>query len=132
MKHVAALLLALSVGSSVPARAQEAAPWWGPDKALHFSVSAALAGGGYGVTAAFTDDVRLRLGIGGGVALSLGIAKELWDLSGHGSASWKDFTWDVIGVATGLLLSWLVDRYLVTPLLGEPADLLAIGRFVRD
>lgn len=55
------------------------------------------------------------------------MAKELWDLSGHGSPSWKDFTWDVIGVATGLLLSWLVDRYIVTPLLSEPAGNRAVG-----
>ena len=121
MKRKAALLLALSMGSSAPVAAQEADPWVSADKALHFSVSAAIAGAGYGVTAAFNDDLRWKLAIGGGVALSAGVAKELWDLSGHGSPSWKDFTWDVIGVATGLLLSWVIDRYVVTPLIDRRA-----------
>ncbi len=121
MKRTAALLVALSIGASAPATAQEADAWWSTDKALHFSVSAGIAGAGYGVTAAFSDDLRCKLAFGGGLALSAGVAKELWDLNGHGSPSWKDFTWDVIGVATGLLLSWVIDRYVVTPLLERPA-----------
>ncbi|MBX7114506.1 MAG: hypothetical protein K1X64_09285 [Myxococcaceae bacterium] len=116
MKRTTALLLTLGVASSVPAAAQSTDPWWSTDKALHFSVSAGIAGAGYGVTSAFTDDLRWKLAIGGGVALTAGVAKELWDLGGHGDPSWKDFTWDVIGTATGLLLSWLIDRYVVTPL----------------
>ncbi len=38
------------------------------------------------------------------------MAKELYD-AGRGSFfSFKDLTWDVLGTATGLALSWAVDR----------------------
>ena len=47
--------------------------------------------------------------MGGGLALSAGIAKELWDLSGHGDASWRDLTWDVVGTVTGLAVAAAID-----------------------
>lgn len=107
-----------------PAWAQAAPdpdPWWGPDKALHFGVSAAIAGAGYGVTALFTDERPVRLAVGGGLALLAGGAKELIDLAGGGTASWKDFTWDVIGTVTGLVVSFLLDVFVITPLTQRPA-----------
>ena len=42
-------------------------------------------------------------------ALGLGIAKEVWDLSGHGDASWRDLTWDVVGTTTGVLVAYAID-----------------------
>jgi len=60
---------------------------------------------GYGGTALLSDDTRLRLAGGGALALSAGVGKELWDLSGHGDASWRDLTWDVVGTATGLAVA---------------------------
>jgi len=101
---VAAVLL-----GARPARAADPDPWFGRDKALHFSLSAALATGGYGAMALATDDRRVRLAVGGGFAFSLGIAKELWDLSGHGDASWRDLTWDAVGTVTGLAFAAAVD-----------------------
>ncbi len=96
-------------------------PWFAPDKALHFSLSAAIAGAGYVGAAFFTHDVRLRLAVGGGLALLAGTAKELADLAGLlGHPSWRDFTWDVIGTASGLLVSWLIDHFIVTPLRTAP------------
>jgi putative lipoprotein len=89
--------------------ASDADPWFGRDKALHFGASALIANAGYGDAALATDDRRVRLGVGGGLALTAGVAKELWDLSGHGDASWRDLTWDVIGTATGLALSAAID-----------------------
>jgi len=104
---VAALL------SSTPAAAQsDPDPWFGRDKLLHFGASAEIATNGYTLGAAFWEDRRARLASGAVLALTAGIAKELYDLSGHGDPSWKDLTWDVIGTATGLLISWLVDKYL--------------------
>jgi putative lipoprotein len=91
------------------ARAADPDPWFGHDKALHFGASALLAAGGYGATALVTEDRRVRLAVGGGFAFSLGAAKELWDLSGHGDASWRDLTWDAIGTATGLAVAAAVD-----------------------
>jgi len=114
-----AFLLALLLGTAAPRppRARAAQPaddWLGADKALHFDATFVLASAGYGVGALFSDDVRVRLASGGALALSAGVAKELWDLSGHGDASWRDLTWDVIGTAAGLAvvatIDWAIDR----------------------
>ena len=51
-----------------------------------------------------------RFAIGGSVAMGAGIAKEVWDMQGHGDPSWRDVTWDVLGTAAGLGLAYLVDR----------------------
>ena len=79
------------------------------DKALHFGVSAGLAGGGYAVSALLLGRPWQRAVAGGTFSLTLGAAKELYDLSGHGDPSWRDFTWDVIGTAVGLGVALLVD-----------------------
>ena len=113
------LLLLLWAGSA--AAQTDPDPWLAPDKALHFSVSAGLAGLGYGGAALFTEDRRVRLAVGAGFALTLGIAKELADLAGLGRPSWKDLTWDVAGIAVGLLVSWLLDHFVFTPLQPQPA-----------
>jgi putative lipoprotein len=91
------------------ARGDDRDPWFGRDKALHFGASALLASGGYAATAFFTEDRRVRLAVGGGFAFSLGVAKELWDLSGHGDASWRDLTWDAVGTVTGLAVATAID-----------------------
>ncbi len=49
------------------------------------------------------------LAIGAGVAIGVGAAKEGWDALGHGDPSWRDFAWDVIGTASGLVIAWGVD-----------------------
>ncbi|MDP3153918.1 MAG: hypothetical protein Q8N23_14695 [Archangium sp.] len=108
-------ILILSLCSTVAAAQQDPDPWFAPDKALHFSFSAGIAGLGYGGAALFTEDRAVRLAVGGGLALTAGIAKELLDLAGLGQPSWKDLVWDLAGTATGLLVSWLVDL-LVTSL----------------
>lgn len=104
-----ALVLLLSVTQR--AAAQDA--WLGADKALHFSVSAGLAGGGYALAVPLVEAPWARATIGASFALTLGIAKEFYDLSGAGDASWRDLTWDVIGTATGVLIAlgieWLVE-----------------------
>jgi putative lipoprotein len=101
--------LGLALGAARSARAADPDPWFGRDKALHFGASALLASGGYGATALVTEDRRVRLGVGGGFAFSLGVAKELWDLSGHGDASWRDLTWDAVGTVTGLAVAAAID-----------------------
>lgn len=113
------MLLAVAVVGSTAtaprARAAEADPWFGHDKALHFSISAALAGGGYGATAALSDARSWRLPVGATIALAAGVGKELYDLSGRGDPSWRDLTWDVAGTVTGLAVAWLIDRLLDPP-----------------
>jgi len=89
--------------------AAESDPWFGPDKALHFGFSVALAAGGYAASSAWLDSRNERALAGATFSLALGTGKELWDLTGHGDPSWRDFTWDVIGTAAGVALAAGVD-----------------------
>lgn len=96
------------------AHAAEADPWFGRDKALHFSFSAAIAAGGYGAASLATDERPWRLGAGLALGLAAGIGKEAFDAVGSGDASWRDFTWDLLGTVTGVgfarVLDWLISR----------------------
>ncbi|QRK08323.1 hypothetical protein JQX13_51820 [Archangium violaceum] len=108
-------VLCLSLLAPLPARSEvreipSRDDWFGRDKALHFGVSAGLAGAGYAGGALFFEAREARWLTGSGVALGAGVAKEIYD-AGRGSFfSVKDLTWDVLGTATGLALSWAVDR----------------------
>jgi uncharacterized protein YfiM (DUF2279 family) len=105
----AATCLLLVVASS-PAGA-EPDRWWGTDKALHFSACLMFAGDGYATASVLSEQERYRLLAGFGVAFAAGAAKEVYDRSSGGDASWRDLTWDVLGAATGAAISWLIDRY---------------------
>jgi putative lipoprotein len=125
VKFRGAMITAVALQLLAPgtARAQSAPdpdPWWGTDKALHLVFSSAIAGTGYGVTAALTGSRPLRLLAGGAAGLLAGTAKELLDLAGLGNPSWKDFTWDVIGTACGVLVAFFVDVFVLAPLM-QPA-----------
>lgn len=97
--------------------------WWAPDKALHYSVSVGLAGAGYAGGALLFEAPSARLLTGAGVALGAGVAKELYD-AGRGSFfSWKDLSWDALGTASGLALSWAVDRlFFARPLSSQGGE----------
>jgi putative lipoprotein len=115
LRRRAQVLLALTLlGSTAAAQAQEADPWFGPDKLLHFEAAGSLAVVGYAGASFATEDRRLRAATGATIALGAGVAKEIWDLEGHGDASFRDLAWDVVGAATGVLLAsaidWLVHR----------------------
>src|SRR5678816_985244 len=43
------------------------------------------------------------------VALGIGVLKEVWDLTGHGDASWKDLAWDLVGTTTGIFVAYAID-----------------------
>ena len=58
--------------------------------------------------------------------LTLGAGKELWDMTGRGDPSWRDFTWDVLGTAVGVALAVGVDA-LVSGSKDAPAEHLAQG-----
>jgi putative lipoprotein len=106
-----ALAVALAL-SPVRAHAQTTDPWFSADKALHFSLSAALGAGGYGLGAACFDDPWPRIVAGVSIGLGAGVAKELLDLAGYGEPSWRDLAWDALGTGVGVTLAWLVDRSL--------------------
>jgi putative lipoprotein len=104
------ILVSLAIPlSSAHAETPDADPWWGRDKALHFSASASLAVVGYAGTSMGTENRSARAAGGAALAVGAGVAKELWDLDGHGDASWKDLTWDLIGATTGVLFSLAID-----------------------
>jgi putative lipoprotein len=105
-----ATVVVSAIGSQ--ARADETDPWWGRDKALHFAASGVIAAGGYTVGAAVFDARYEALLVGAGAAVAAGAGKELADLAGAGHASWKDFTWDLVGTAAGLALAWTLDLAL--------------------
>jgi putative lipoprotein len=109
-----------------PAAASDPDPWFGPDKALHFGVSAGLAAGGYAALSPWLDTRGERALGGAAFSLTLGAGKELWDLAGHGDPSWRDFTWDVLGTAVGVALAVGVDA-LVSGGKDAPAERVAQG-----
>jgi putative lipoprotein len=109
---VLVIAIGLGRGPAVAAAAED--PWLGRDKALHFGASLSIAAGGYALAVPFTDSPLVRAAVGGGLALAAGIGKEVWDANGPGDASWRDFTWDLAGTATGILIAatidWIVRR----------------------
>jgi uncharacterized protein YfiM (DUF2279 family) len=83
--------------------------WLARDKAEHAAASAAIGAGGYALAATVTERPKWRVILGTSAAVGAGTAKELWDKS-HGEASWRDFSWDVIGASAGVAIAWAVDR----------------------
>lgn len=102
------LALAVALGSR-SAKAADPDPWWGPDKALHFGASAALAAGGYGLGALAFEDYAPRLALGASVALAAGATKEILDVAGLGDPSFRDLAWDVLGTAVGIGITLSID-----------------------
>ncbi|MEM6048957.1 YfiM family lipoprotein [Erwinia sp. P7711] len=84
--------------------------WSGTDKAQHFFSSAFLtaAGNAYGEKQHWSQGQSASFGLM--FAISLGAAKELYDSRQGGTGwSWKDFSWDIAGAATGYTL-WNITR----------------------
>ncbi|MBN1609360.1 MAG: hypothetical protein JW940_22205 [Polyangiaceae bacterium] len=110
VKHTIAAALALGcLALGRPARAADPDPWWGKDKALHFSLSIGLGSGGYAGSALWAPERWQRAVAGAGFSLTLGAGKELFDLAGYGEPSWRDFTWDLAGTAVGVGVAYLLD-----------------------
>jgi len=105
---LAGLLILLAPGAAA-AKPPDPDPWFGPDKALHFTLSVLIAGGGYGLSTSFTEKIPVRVAFGAGSALTAGAAKELFDLAGFGDPSLRDFAWDVFGTVAGVSISVVID-----------------------
>ena len=103
------LVLLLSLSPQL-ALAEEADPWFGQDKLLHFLASSAITTGTYGVSGLVLDGRIPRALVAAGTSLTIGAGKELiYDRSGRGDPSWRDFTWDVLGTVAGLGVALLID-----------------------
>jgi len=119
----ALVLAGVALLLATEARAQQADtdPWFGRDKALHFAASASLAVVGYAGTSLATDSRPTRVVVGASFALGVGVLKEVWDLTGHGDASWRDLTWDLVGTTTGILVAYAIDWMILRLRTPEPA-----------
>jgi Predicted periplasmic lipoprotein len=85
--------------------------WTGKDKAEHFIASAALAAAGSEFAQHQHLNTRQSATYGLMFSVSLGAAKEGWDSRPSGSGwSWKDFSWDIAGAATGMAL-WNLSQH---------------------
>jgi len=110
MKISTLLLPAFCCCVANPAHAED--EWWGQDKALHFGVSGVLAAGGYAGGALVLEERWQRASVGAGVALTAGVAKEVYDEFDYGGASYKDLVFDVAGTLVGVTAAWLIDLAL--------------------
>lgn len=106
--------LLLAAGAQRPAGAAEGDAWFARDKALHFSASAVIAGGGYAAASPFTEHALWRALVGAGLGVTAGMLKEGIDATRSGDPSWRDFSWDLVGTAVGVgvaaCVDWLVRR----------------------
>jgi uncharacterized protein YfiM (DUF2279 family) len=86
--------------------------WFDQDKRKHFVISLGLAAGGYGAGAVLSRERHVRLITGAGLALGVGLGKEIHDRRQGRLFSFKDLAWDAAGTAAGLGLAWLLDTLL--------------------
>lgn len=115
------LLVLLCLSIPPAARAQSGDEWLGPDKARHFGACFVLSGVGYGGGALLFEAPEARWLTGAGLAMGAGVGKELYDSHRGGLFSLKDLAWDAVGTASGLAVSYLVDRLVFgRPGPGEP------------
>lgn len=76
--------------------------WTGKDKAEHFAASAVLAAAGTAYAHNQGRNEAQSRSFGLMFSVGLGAGKELYDSREAGSGwSWKDFSWDIAGAATG-------------------------------
>ncbi|WP_241768613.1 hypothetical protein [Myxococcus xanthus] len=92
------------------ARAASGDEWLGPDKPKHFAACFVFAGAGYAGGALLFDNPHARWLTGAGLAMGAGVGKELYDLGRGTTFSMKDLAWDAVGTASGLAVSYVVDR----------------------
>jgi putative lipoprotein len=114
MALLGAALLGAALGPlSGRARADDA--FFGADKSLHFSISAAAALTCELALDSFELPAPVHYPLALGLPLALGFGKELFDYARSGQASRADLTWDILGVATGLLVALVLEQWLIGP-----------------
>jgi putative lipoprotein len=97
----------LTGGPSVPGPRD---PWFGRDKAVHFTVSALIQGAAHSAFRARGARYAEASWGAAAVTASAGIGKELWDRHRKRDFSFRDLTWDGIGGASGAVVVRRIDR----------------------
>jgi uncharacterized protein YfiM (DUF2279 family) len=115
----------LALAACLGGATAKADDWWGPDKALHLGVSAAIAGVGYGAAAFLSEGHVDRTAAGLLAGLGAGVLKEVLDALGTGTPSLRDLTWDLVGAVAGAALALVLDRWIISPLLEAAAPRFA-------
>lgn len=128
MSARSALAALVLLAVPVSGRAASGDDWFGRDKPKHFMACAAATGVGYGAGAVLFDSPGARALTGVGLGLGVGLGKEVYDKARGSVFSVKDLAWDAAGTATGLLASFLVDRFITEVLLPPPRSLAVAGR----
>ncbi len=105
-----AVLSALLYSTEAYALGPRADPWWAHDKALHFEASTIITAGSYGLTALATERRWVRLLVATVIGVAAGVGKEFYDEHRGSSASFRDLTWDGLGVGAGLTISLILDQ----------------------
>lgn len=82
--------------------------WIAEDKARHFAMSFAATSMTYGAARVVLEPEPART-TAAGVAVLLGIGKELFDVHRGGPFSFKDLAWDAAGVALGYTFVQRID-----------------------
>ena len=105
MKNILVIFLLTLSMLPLPSFAQDS--WTGQDKVDHAVVSAMFGG----IAGASMDNKYVAFG----VAMLPGIAKELYDMTGRGTPSWKDLAADAAGAAIGVYIGncWLRKNSIV-------------------
>ncbi|MBZ4329842.1 hypothetical protein [Corallococcus sp. AS-1-12] len=131
MSARAALAALALLAAPASGRAASGDDWFGRDKPRHFAACAAATGVGYGAGAVLFDSPGARALSGVGLGLGVGLGKEVYDRARGSVFSVKDLAWDAAGTATGLLASFLVDRFITEVLLPPRSVAVAGGGSVR-
>ena len=98
----AVFIAALGLAADAHAQSEDGS---GVDDALHFTISAGLAAGGYALGAVLFDDVPPRIGLGFGLAAAAGIAKELFDLARKGAGD--EIPWRAVRLHARVVPFWV-------------------------
>lgn len=84
--------------------------WFARDKAEHFVTSAVIQVAVFGALRMTGVRQSRALLAASTVTVGAGVGKEVWDARGHGDPSWRDLTWDGIGMVAGSGLAVWADR----------------------
>ena len=103
-------MIVLLYANEASALGPESDPWWAHDKALHLEASAVITASAYGVASWLMTDRWARILVATAVGVAAGVGKELYDEQRGSSASFRDLTWDGIGVGAGLTISLILDQ----------------------